>query len=123
MPKSKLKSKQIYVLSLGDYEEYVPYWFEGDMTPREFRANVKKAMDDVMPAILKERDYINGYDVLGKTINILKKKYNLKLLKPKSEITFYGSCLYSGSGEKPAIFSKKMWSAILKHNKKIDVLD
>jgi len=117
-------AKQIYVLSLGDYEEYVPYWFEGDITPKEFRANVKKSMGEALPAILKKkRDYINGHDVLDKTVNILKKKYNLKLIKPKLEIMFYGSCLYSESEEKPAIFSKKMWLAILKHNRKIDELD
>ena len=110
----------LYVLSLSGYEDYSPSWFEADITPRQFKSTVRKAMKEALPIILRRDFYIEGYEIMKAVTKILCKNYGFKVVRPKKEITFYGGCIYRNNDNKPEIFPDEIWQPILDHNKEVN---
>jgi len=122
----------IYVLSLEDYEDYKPYYFDCDCSKEDFDRDVKDCLDKAADRIffLKEEadkkhggfvddynDFIDGYNLISHTVYFLE-KLGYKSQMPQHEISIHGACPYRNCEDKPEIISKKTWEKIITHNEK-----
>ena len=114
-----------YVLSLIDYEEYKPYWFDCDCSKRKFDRIVRETISEVVNKYFKKpykKPYdiqlISGHTVLEEAIPILVKK-GFKRVKPDYEISIHGMCHYHEGETKPKLIFRKDWWKIIKFNEKL----
>jgi len=111
----------IYVLSLRDYEDYQPHWFECDCTKEVFEASVKYAFEKATHLLigLQQADgFIDGYDLLEEVIKFLEED-GYRIIIPDHEISFHGMCYYSDRSDKPKLIQKKAWGKIIDHNSNV----
>lgn len=113
-----------YVLSLVDYEEYVPRWFDCSCSKRQFDKTVRETISEVVDDYIKQHktsydlQLIDGHIILDKTVALLNKK-GFKSISCDHEISFHGMCHYYEGERRPTLISKKSWQKILRFNKKM----
>ena len=116
----------IYVLSLSDWEDYKPYWFDCDCSKEEFGKAVEGAIDfaiHFLVDIKKEDGFIDGYDLLDVVVPRLQEFNGYKLISPDHEVRIHGMCYYRDDKhdreDKPNVFSNEAWDKVVQHNEKI----
>ena len=117
-----------YVLSLVDWEEYCPVWFESNLSKKQFKEAVRKVAKFMTEKALAnpETGYICGRMVIDdhdeEILNTLQQKMlerGFKMIKPDLEVTVMGSSIFDEHDKNTDIYSKKDWQKILEHNEKI----
>jgi len=111
-----------YVLSLNDYEDYQPHWFECDCTKEIFEASVRYAFERAVHYLLDicdfEEDLLGGYDLMKDTIRFLEED-GYKLIKPDHEVSIHGMCYYYDREDRPDLIPEKSWKKIIDHNEQV----
>jgi hypothetical protein len=109
----------IYVLSLRDWEDYEPHWFECDCSKGVFDKAVEWALECAVEQLSHSEYYIDGGDILKIAVEELQERNNFKLITPDHEVFIQNLYLNEDFEDRNDAFSESAWDKMIKHNEDI----